>query len=109
MKLDDFTNTSRGYDMGRRANPWWQHPAFPLLPQFQRSAGDEWNTGGWFFGWLWLRMWTLDFFSLELAVELEDTGLNIRAILGWLRIVIRIVPMPEGWLRWLRREPRGAE
>lgn len=106
-----FANTAAGYDMGRWGNkdPWWQHPKFPLVPQFEYRPGNEWNANSWVFCWLWFRVWPLEHFSFELAVELESTGLNIKGILGWLRIVVRIIPLPYGWAQGLRRKPAGTK
>lgn len=84
-------------------DPWWRHPAFPLVPQYEWRPGDEWNANNWSFSWLWFRIWSLEHFALELGVELESTGLNVKAIIPWVRIVIRLIPLPEGWDSALRR------
>jgi len=102
-----FGSTEAGYDMGRyrEKNPWWQHPFFPLVPQIEWREGNEWNANNWSFCWLWFRVWSLEHFAFELSVEIEQTGINAKAIIGWLRVVVRVLPMPYGWLDWLQRNP----
>lgn len=101
--------TPAGYDSGRIGvvNPWWQHPAFPIVPQYEHRKGDEWNANGWNFSWLWLRLWSLEHFALEVSIELESTGLNIKAIVPYVRIVFRVLPLPYWWADKLRRKPEG--
>lgn len=105
-----YANTARGYDMAKinEEIKWFQHPSFPLVPQFGYRIGDEWNANNWSFCWLWFRLWSLEHFSFEFAIELESTGLNIKCILGWLRIVVRVVPLPDGWDSRFRRKPAGV-
>ena len=105
--MTKYANMPYGYDSGRTGmkDPWWQHPTFPLVPMFERQQGDEWNANNWNFSWLWFRIWSLEHFSVEVGAELESTGLNILARLGWLRIVVRVIPLPYGWNDRLRRKP----
>lgn len=101
----NYSNCPAGYDMTARVNPWWRHPVFPLVPQYQWRPGDEWNASNWFFSWLWFRIWSLEHLALSFGVELEDTGLNVKAIIPYVRIVVRLIPTQWGWLNWARRRP----
>jgi hypothetical protein len=103
-----LVNTVGGYDMvqEREPVPWYRHPAFPLLPMAEYRPGDEQNAAQVSFTWLWLRVWTLSHAELELAVALESNGLNVKLIVMWLRVVVRVIPLPYRWLNWARRDPR---
>lgn len=102
-----YANATAGYDSVRYKgkDPWYQHPVFPLIPQFEYRPGDKWNENNWSFSWLFLRVWTLAHFSFTIGAEIESTGLNITANFTWLRIVIRAIPMPYVWLDFLHRKP----
>ena len=104
--MKKYASTPRGYDSSRmmEKDPWWQYPAFPLIPQFEYREGNERSSNNWSLSWLWFRVWTIDSFGVELSVELESTGLNVKGIFGWLRVVIRVIPLPDGWDIWLRRK-----
>lgn len=108
MTKPKYTNTIGGYDLGKRneKDPWWQHPKFPLIPQTDFCKGDEQNTSRWSLSWLWFRVWTLDCFSLEFSVELDYTGFNVKFIFGWLRVVIRIIPVSWSF-DFLMRKPKN--
>lgn len=103
-------NTPRGYDSAPLAGkiPWYYYPYFPVLPMLDCHGCDKYSTAGFSLSWLCFRIWSLDHFALEAAVEVESTGLNVRLIIGWLRVVIRILPMPGGWLDFLIRKPKDG-
>jgi len=106
-EMKKYGCTAAGYDMGKIGGkcPWWQLPVFPIVPQIEWIKGDNYNANGWSFCWLWFRLWSLEHFSFELSIELEQTGLNVKAIIGWVRIVVRVIPIPYGWLDRFRRKP----
>ena len=102
-----YSNAAAGYDLVADKVYWWQHPAFPLVPMFEARAGDEWNCPAFSFSWLCLRVWSLEHFCLELSLELDNTGLNIKGIIPYIRIVVRVLPLPYFLLNKLRRKPQG--
>jgi len=109
-----YGNVGSGYDLGmmKREDPWWSHPIFPLVPQFEYRKGDEWDANGWCFSWLWFRLWSLEHFALEISAEIDESGVNVRASLPWLRVIVRVIPFPYS-VSWkifgrLRRKPAKA-
>ena len=107
MKDHKFSNAPKGYDLMAEKDPWWRCHNFPLVPMFETKAADEYNTRNFTFSWLWFRAWSLDHLALEFAIELESTGLNIKIILPYLRIVIRVIPLPWDIMYKLRRKSKG--
>ena len=100
-------NTPKGYDSVGHTEPWYRKHYFPILPMFERRDGNEWNCKSFSFSWLFFRVWSLEHFALEASIELESTGLNVKFILPYLRVVVRVIPLPWDFFLKLQRKPKG--
>lgn len=84
---------------------WFYWHRFPLLPIFDRSKGDEYNSPGFSFSWLNLRIWSLDTFAFVAEFHVEGIGIFLRFQLPYLNIYLWLMPFPERWLHKLSRSP----
>ncbi len=83
---------------------WYNRYNFPLIPVFERKLGDQYNTPGFRFRWLFLKIWSLDCFEFELAFVLSyHWGIGLTAIIPYLRIVIHI-PFSMNFQMWLQKK-----
>lgn len=44
---------------------WYNYYRFPLVPQFSVKKGNEYNTDGFSFSWLFIKLWSLDSFQQQ--------------------------------------------
>jgi len=64
---------------------------------------DLYNTSCFSFEWLFLRVWTLDSFNFEIALNIsEHWGIGVTAIIPYLRIVI-CIPFPDSFAMWVQQ------
>lgn len=78
-----------------RRRKWYNNYDFSLVPILEIKEENEHNTAGFRFYWLFIKLWTLDTFSFELALNFsEHWGLGITAIIPYLRIVL-CIPSPN--------------
>ncbi|OIN55870.1 hypothetical protein [Arsenicibacter rosenii] len=102
------TNATKEYKPLR----WYNHQAFPLVPQLEFKPEDKHNTAGFSFSWLFFRIWTLDSFGFELSIICDwQWGLGLIGILPYLRWALTI-PIPMKWSIWVQRnlwrKPKSA-
>lgn len=82
---------------------WYNSYSFPLVPQFSFKRGDQYNTDGFSFSWLFIRLWSLDSFQFELSFNVDSHwGIGVTAIIPYLRIVV-CIPCPVKWQMWTQR------
>lgn len=98
-------NASYGIDFEPiEQSRWYQWGRFPLVPIIDTKDADEWNTSGFSFSWLNLRLWSLDQFAFALEFHAEDIGLFFRLQLPYLNCYVWLLPLPEKWLhKWSRQ------
>ncbi len=79
---------------------WYNHPKFPLKPQWASNKADKNNTSNFNFSWLFIKLWTLDEFEFELTL-VADTyiGIGVLITVPYLRITVAI-PCPISVDRW---------
>lgn len=93
---------------------WYNHPDFPLIPQFGYSLPeDDWNTSSWYFNWLGFKLWDLDHFAFEISLNIDTHwGIAVCAIVPYNRIIVGI-PCPwviEKWVnKHLVRKSKGLK
>ena len=95
------TNACWGYDVmptPKEKERWYYHPVFPLLPIFHGKKKDKYNAFSFGFSWLFIRIWTLDSLFFSVCVELDQIGLSVCVTLFYCKLVLRILPLPYGWL-----------
>lgn len=97
----------------QRKKKWYRNEVFPLLPILSIKKSDYHNTSGFTFHWLFLKLWSLDAFTFELAFNISTHwGIGITAIVPYLRIVFCIpCPMRLGIKidRLLNRRPEVSK
>ena len=87
----------------QKPRTWYNNYTFPLLPQLQIKEGNEYNTKGFSFHWLFFKLWSLDCFSFEVGVVFDTHwGIGFIGILPYLRWVI-CIPCPEKLMMWTQR------
>lgn len=89
---------------------WYSNARFPLVPEFTKSEGDQYNTTNYSFKWMFFTFWTLNHVYIELSIVASDHwGFGIIGILPYLRWAIT-VPFPrkvEEWAyKYLYRTPK---
>jgi len=102
----------------RREYYWWEHYPLhnvwcndicPLVPRFTYRKGDEYNANKWSLHWILLHVWTMEHASFGLDCEVSFSGINVGAILPYLRIRIGISHAYYSWCHKLetliRRKP----
>ena len=82
---------------------WYSSYKFPLIPRLELKKGNEHNTNGFSFRWLFITLWTLDAVQFEFAV-VADThwGIGFTGLLPYLRWTI-CIPCPEKLSMWVQR------
>lgn len=90
---------------------WYNHPKFPLIPQFQYKKGSEYSTSSFSFNWLFFTVWSLDSPAFELSIVCDGHwGIGIIGILPYLRWTATI-PTSYRIDMWmhdnLTRKPKG--
>lgn len=82
---------------------WYNRGKFQILPRLVIIKESDYANGGFAFDWLFLRLWSLDSFSFEVAAVCDcHWGLGLTAIIPRLRIVFAI-PCPEKLAAWSQR------
>jgi hypothetical protein len=82
---------------------WYNNEIFPLIPIYRPKKSDEHNTAGFSFSWLFIKIWSLDAFGFELAVNVDGHwGIGVTAILPYLRVVL-CIPCPQRLGMWVQR------
>lgn len=83
---------------------WYRHSQFPLLPNWGYRRADKENTFSWFFNWMFLKLWSLDSFSISIQFHIEaHWGFGFAGIIPYLRWVISI-PCPPKLESWVRKK-----
>ena len=81
-------------DVTEGKQKWYKNGEFPLIPIFEIKKGNEYNTNGFSFAWLFLKIWTLDGFDFELSFGISTHwGIGITALVPYLRIIL-CIPCP---------------
>jgi hypothetical protein len=94
-----------------RKRKWYNHDKFPLLPRLEIRKANKHNTWGFTFHWLFFTAWSLDSFSLEVALICSTHwGIGVIGIFPYLRWAVTI-PIPYSMGNWvdnkLDRKPKG--
>lgn len=77
-----------------KVRKWYNNYTFPLIPVYEFKKGNKYNTNGFTFHWLFIKIWSLDAFQFELAIVVDTHwGIGITALLPYLRIVF-CIPCP---------------
>ena len=80
-----------------REKYWWEHyplhqiwcnDACPLVPRFEYRTGDEWNANNWSLHWLIFRIWTLEYFSFGVDINIQPDSLSVGFIVPYLRVIV---------------------
>ena len=79
---------------------WYRLPQFPLVPMFEYTPGNEWNSPDFVFAWLLLHVWTLMTPQLAFGFEASDSGIHLSIHLPYLKIVFWLLPFPVAIHRW---------
>jgi len=91
---------------------WYFTKRFPLLPKLEFKKGDEYNTSGFTFKWLFIKCWSLDGFSFEFGVVFDSHfGLGLAIVLPYIRLILAIPPFSEYscWQqKYLWRKPKSV-
>lgn len=83
---------------------WYNNYEFPLVPVLTLKKGNEHNTSGFTFKWLFFKFWSLDAFGFELGVVADNHwGIGFIGILPYLRWVI-CIPCPIKLQTWIQRK-----
>lgn len=112
MKEETPQNIEVAYtDVPHKKISWYNHPSFPLVPQFTEFKHTEREAGGFSFSWLFLKAWTLHFPSLSAEVTIDaHWGIGLLFTITYLRVILAI-PMPLKWSTWfyktLGRKPKN--
>lgn len=78
---------------------WYRWHKFPLLPNVEYKARNEWNSTHISFSWLFLRVWTMDSPDIGLHFDLQDSGMSVRLRLPYLNIHFWLLPFPDSFAR----------
>jgi hypothetical protein len=82
---------------------WYNNPTFPLLPFYIKKEGNEYNTPGFSFSWLFIRIWSLDSFDFEFNFAISDHwGIGFFGSLPYLRWVFAL-PCPWSIQKWVMK------
>ena len=91
------------YSEWYKPRKWYNNYSFPLVPTLDIKKANEYNTSGFTFHWLFLKLWSLDSFGFEIAFEIDTHwGIGFVAIVPYLRIVL-CIPCPNKWQLWVYR------
>ena len=91
---------------------WYNAAKFPLVPVFIVRKANKYNTSGFSFDWLFIRIWSRDSFDFEVALTIDPThwGIGLTALLPYLRVVL-CLPFPYKIGCWFQknmwRKPKG--
>lgn len=85
---------------------WWQWYRCPLVPEFKYRPGDDHNTPGFHFHWLFFRAWSCDAPQLGFEVKLDDREFEARLILPycWAGIFIPVFPQSVAHKFWRKSQ-----
>lgn len=82
---------------------WYNAYSFPLIPVFKIRKPDQYNTGGFSFDWLFIKLWSLDAVGFEVSLQLDTHwGVGVTAIVPYLRLVF-CIPCPRQLSYWVQR------
>ena len=85
-------------------NKWYNNYKFPLYPKLELIPADKYNTSGFSFNWLFMKIWSLDSFEFEIGFTIsEHWGVGIIMIIPYLRIIC-CIPLPYNWAKILTRK-----
>jgi len=84
---------------------WWMHWKFPLVPWIEFKKGDDRNTKGFKFHWLFFSVWSSDTPAMQFQISIEEK-LSIRLEPPYLHCGIFIPLMPWKWFYSMWRKPR---
>ncbi len=74
---------------------WYNNPIFPLIPSLITRKKDKYNTKGFTFTWLGIKVWSLDTFSFEVGAVIDTHwGVGLIGILPYIRWVC-CIPISE--------------
>lgn len=88
---------------------WFRWHRFPLVPIVTIDRGDQWNTRGFCFSWLNLRVWTTDSIHLVLGLNIEDVGVFVTIDPPYLRIRVWLLWFPRRWYQKLWHRSPGMK
>ena len=66
----------------------------PLIPDFGYKTGDELNANNWWFHWLIVKIWTLEFCHLGFDIDISFDRIGFGLILPYLRLWIGFNDLP---------------
>lgn len=83
---------------------WYNNYQFPIIPQLKTKPADRHNTARFSFSWLFIKIWSLDSFSFEVAFNIsEHWGIGFTFLLPYLRIVL-CIPFPESLASYIQQK-----
>ena len=98
------------YADGYKAPKWYSQPQFPIVPVLNIrkpvAPRNEWDSGtpkGFSFSWLFVKVWSLEHPSIELAACIDTHwGIGILGQIPYLRWVVSI-PCPPSIADWVTK------
>lgn len=86
-----------------KRNEWYNSSKFSLIPLLRIKKADEWNTSGFTFEWLFIKIWTLDACEFEITFTISGHwGLGFTILFPYLRFVF-CIPFPWKLEMWMQR------